>query len=282
MTKSELEIKLREWEKELKLNELAKKTINGYSSDIKGLLEFIPSDDDEVTKDVLINYKEKMKNEKKSSSINRAIISINKFFAFCGQDMSLKNVRIQKQNTFDNLLTQKELKGILNQAEKQNEYQIYYIVKTLVLTGVRYSELKYVTIEACRDKKITIENKGKIRNIPLEADLAKELIAFAKTRDITGGMIFITKNGTFIKNEQFSRKLKKVVGKAHFIALKKAHAHNFRHLFAVNLLETVNNNMAEVADILGHSSLETTRIYLRNTTNEKRSHIKEMKNKLGI
>ena len=282
MKTSELKIKIELWEKELKENELSKKTISSYKSDINNFLEFVNDDDDDVTKDILINYKDKMKNDKKSSSINRAIISINKFFAFCGQDMSLKNVKVQKQNTFDNLLTQKELKGILNQAEKQGEYQIYYIVKTLVLTGIRYSELQYVTVEACKDKKITIENKGKIRNIPLEADLAKELIAFAKTRDITGGMIFITKNGTFIKNEQFSRKLKKVVGKAHFIALKKAHAHNFRHLFAVNLLETVNNNMAEVADILGHSSLETTRIYLRNTTNEKRSHIKEMKNKVGI
>lgn len=283
MTKSELKIKLIDWEKELKENELSKKTISSYKSDINKFFDFVRDDDEPITKDTLINYKDKMKSDnKKSSSINRSIISINKFFSFCGQDMSLKNVKVQKQNSFDNLLTQKELKGILNQAEKQGEYQIYYIVKTLVLTGIRYSELQYITVEACKDKKITIENKGKIRNIPLEADLAKELIAFAKTRDITTGMIFITKNGTFIKNEQFSRKLKKVVGKAHFIALKKAHAHNFRHLFAVNLLETVNNNMAEVADILGHSSLETTRIYLRNTTNEKRSHIKEMKNKLGI
>ena len=122
MTKSELKIKLIDWEKELKENELSKKTISSYKSDINNFLEFVNDDDDEVTKDILINYKDKMKNEnKKSSSINRAIISINKFFAFCGQDMSLKNVKVQKQNTFDNLLTQKELKGILNQAEKQGE-----------------------------------------------------------------------------------------------------------------------------------------------------------------
>ena len=155
-------------------------------------------------------------------------------------------------------------------------------MKTLFNTGMRYNELRFITVEALKSKEAIVENKGKIRTVPLNPSICKILLDWAKSRGITNGMIFITKNGTFIKNEQFSRKLKKVVGKAHFIALKKAHAHNFRHLFAVNLLETVNNNMAEVADILGHSSLETTRIYLRNTTNEKRSHIKEMKNKLGI
>ena len=171
MTKADLKIKLIDWEKELKENELSKKTISSYKSDINKFFDFVRDDDEPITKDTLINYKDKMKSDnKKSSSINRSIISINKFFSFCGQDMSLKNVKIQKQNTFDNLLTQKELKGILNQAEKQNEYQIYYIVKSLVLTGIRYSELKYITVEACKDKKITIENKGKIRNIPLEAD----------------------------------------------------------------------------------------------------------------
>lgn len=283
MTKSELKIKLIDWEKELKLNELAKKTIMGYSSDIKKFLEFIPSDDDEVTKENLISYKEFLKStNKKNSSINRAIISLNKFFSFCGLDMSLKNVKVQKQNTFDNLLTIREIKGILKQAKDQKEPFIYYAVKTLALTGIRYSELKFVTVEACKNRKLNIENKGKSREIPLENELAKDLTAWAKERNITSGMIFITRNNTFPLNEQFNRKLKKVAGKAHFIKLTKCHAHNIRHFFSVNLLETVNNNMAEVADILGHSSLEVTRIYLRNTTKDKRNHIKEMKNNLGI
>ena len=95
-------------------------------------------------------------------------------------------------------------------------------------------------------------------------------------------MIFITQNGTFIKNEQFSRKLKKVVGKAHFIKLSKVHPHAFRHFFALRMLEAVNNNFAEVADILGHSSLETTRIYLRTSIGKQRDHIKEMTKKLNI
>ena len=283
MTKSELKIKLEEWKKELKLNELSEKTIINYCGDVQKFLDFVNNDNDEITKEHLINYKMQLKEKGfKESSISRKIISINKFFYFCDIDLKVKNIKVQSKSTLENLLTEKELKGILKQAEQQKEALIYFAVKTLALTGIRYNELKAVTVEACRDKKLKIDNKGKIREVPLENNLAKELIAFAKERGITSGMLFITKNGTFIKNEQFSRKLKKVVGKAHFIKLSKVHPHAFRHFFALKMLEAVNNNFAEVADILGHSSLETTRIYLRTSITKQREHIKEMTKKLNI
>lgn len=282
MTKSELKIKLDDWEKELKLNELAEKTIINYIGDVQKFLDFI-KDDNEITKEHLINYKIQLKEKGfKESSISRKIISINKFFSFCDIDLKVKNIKVQSKNTLENLLTEKELKGILKQCEQQKEYQILFIVKTLTLTGIRYNELQAVTVEACKNKKLKIDNKGKIREVPLEGNLAKDLLQFAKSQNINTGMIFITKNGTFIKNEQFSRKLKKVVGKAHFIKLSKVHPHAFRHFFALKLLEAVNNNFAEVADILGHSSLETTRIYLRTSISKQRDHIKEMTKKLNI
>ena len=216
------------------------------------------------------------------SSINRKIISLNKFFSFCDIDFKIKKVKVQSKSNLENLLTEKEFKAILKQCEQQKQPMIYLMVKTLALTGIRYNELQAVTVEACRKKIIEIDNKGKFREVTLEDELSKDLLQFARERNITSGMIFITKNGTFIKNEQFSRKLKKIAGKAHFIKLEKVHPHNLRHFFALNLLETVNNNFAEVADILGHSSLETTRIYLRTSKSEQRNHIKEMTKKLNI
>lgn len=283
MTKSELKIKLIDWEKELKENELSKKTIVNYCGDVQKFLDFVNDDNDEITKEHLINYKMQLKEKGfKESSISRKIISINKFFYFCEVDLKVKNIKVQSKSTLENLLTEKELKGILKQCEQQKEPMIYFVVKTLALTGIRYNELQYITVESCKEKKVKIDNKGKIREIPLEAGLCKDLLQYAKERKITAGMIFTTKHGTFIKNEQFSRKLKKVAGKAHFIKLSKVHPHAFRHFFALNLLETVNNNMAVVADILGHSSLETTRIYLKTSLKEQRNHIKEMTKKLNI
>ena len=284
MTKSELKIKLDDWKKELKLNELSEKTIINYCGDVQKFLDFVNiTDDNEITKEHLINYKTQLKeNGFKESSISRKIISINKFFSFCEVDLKVKNIKVQSKNTLENLLTEKELKGILKQAEQQKEALIYFIVKTLALTGIRYNELQFVTVEACKNQKIKIDNKGKIREVPLEKNLSKELLQFAKEQGITSGMLFITKNGTFIKNEQFSRKLKKVVGKAHFIKLSKVHPHAFRHFFALKLLETVNNNFVEVADLLGHSSLETTRIYLKISLKKQREHITNMTKKLKI
>ena len=196
--------------------------------------------------------------------------------------IAVKKVKVQSKSTLENLLTPAEFKNILKQCKEQKEPMIYLMVKTLALTGIRYNELKSVTVEACKAKELKIDNKGKFREVTLEKDLAKDLLQYAKEKNINTGMIFITRNGTFIKNEQFSRKFKKIVGKAHFINSNKLHAHNLRHFFALNLLEAVNNNFAEVADILGHSSLETTRIYLRTSKKEQREHIKEMTKKLNI
>lgn len=284
MTKSELILKLDDWKKDLKYNEKSEKTIITYVGDIQKFLDFITDDNREITKDDLINYKIQLKEKDhlKESSISRKIISLNKFFSFCDIDFKVKNIKVQSKSTLENLLTEKELKGILKQCEQQKEAMIYLMVKTLTLTGIRYNELQYITVEACKEKKVKIDNKGKIREIPLEAGLCKDLLQYAKSQNINTGMLFITKHGTFIKNEQFTRKLKKVAGKAHFIKLSKVHPHAFRHFFALNLLETVNNNMAVVADILGHSSLETTRIYLKTSMNEQRKHIKEMTKKLNI
>ena len=160
MTKSDLKIKLEEWKKELKLNELSEKTIINYSSDISKFILFVSNgsnDDEEITKEHLINWKSDLKEKGfKTTSINRKIISLNKFFSFCGdENFTIKNIRIQKKSTIENLLTENELKRILNFAEKKEEYLIYYGVKTLALTGLRYSELKYITCEACKDKKVT-------------------------------------------------------------------------------------------------------------------------------
>ena len=142
-------------------------------------------------------------------------------------------------------------------------------------------------------QKAIIENKGKIRTIPLNPSICKILLGWAKARGLTSGMIFATKHGTFIKNEQFSRAFKKIAGKLRYIKKDKVHPHSIRHLFARCILENdfktidkdgkpkeknLDSKLVDLADILGHSRLETTRIYLRTSTKEKSKMINSMIN----
>ena len=299
MTKKDLILKLDEFKKELIKQELSKKTIGEYCRDT---LQFINSLNDsvEITKDDLIKYKSDMKNtiarpkadKNKTmsiSSINRKIISINKFLVFCKLD-ELKTEQLKEQGKKDNFsdddgLTLNEYKNIEKKANEEGNEEVFYIMKTLFNTGMRYNELRFITVEALKSKEAIVENKGKIRTVPLNPSICKILLDWAKSKGITSGMIFITKNGTFIKNEQFSRAFKKIAGKLRYIKKEKVHPHSIRHLFARCILEdnsdpnkNLDSKLIDLADILGHSRLETTRIYLRTSTSEKSKMINSMIN----
>lgn len=307
MTKKDLILKLDEFKKELIKQELSEKTIGEYCRDT---LQFINSLNDsvEITKDDLIKYKSDMKNtiarpktdKNKTmsiSSINRKIISINKFLSFCELN-DLKTDQLKEQGKKDNFsdddgLTLNEFKKIQERANIEGNETVFYIMETLFNTGMRYNELRFITVEALKNKEAIVENKGKIRTIPLNPSLCKILLEWAKTRNITNGMIFITKHGTFIKNEQFSRAFKKIAGKLRYIKKDKVHPHSVRHLFARCILENdfkiidkdgkpkeknLDSKLVDLADILGHSRLETTRIYLRTSTSEKSKMINSMIN----
>lgn len=316
MTKSDLKIKLEDWKSELIRKEKSQKTIGEYYRDVLQFIESLPKDKDVTEKTITDNkeentvvtqYKQDLKNKegKKEntnlsiSSQNRKIISINAFLTFCGlQDLKVKQIKEQTKNdnfSDDNLLTWNDYNKILDRAEKEGNQNIYYGVMTLAKTGLRYNELKFLTVESLKDKlknkKIYADNKGKTREIHIEASLCKILLGWAKSRGIETGLIFQTKNGTFISNPQFSRALKKVVGQLRYIKKDKVHPHAFRHLFAKSILDdkqfikdkdgnikevTLERKLFDLADILGHSSLETTRLYCKSTSNEKQKMINSM------
>lgn len=314
MTKENLMIKLEDWKSELIRKEKSQKTIGEYYRDVLQFIESLPKDKDVTEKTITDNkeentvvtqYKQDLKNKegKKEntnlsiSSINRKIISINAFLTFCGlQSLKVKQVKEQgKKDNFsdDDGLTLNEFKKIQERANIEGNETVFYIMETLFNTGMRYNELRFITVEALKNKEAIVENKGKIRTIPLNPSLCKILLEWAKTRNITNGMIFITKHGTFIKNEQFSRAFKKIAGKLRYIKKDKVHPHSVRHLFARCILENdfkiidkdgkpkeknLDSKLVDLADILGHSRLETTRIYLRTSTSEKSKMINSMIN----
>ena len=295
MKYSEIEELAKGFETELKEQEKAPNTIKAYLTDIAMFREYSNSSEhsEEITKSDIIAYREKMKADGVSTStINRRIISINKFLKWAGA-ADIANTRSIKQQTVTDLngvITFEEFERMSNAAlhpGKQAQaaglkpdLQAWAIMQTLYMSGIRFGELKFFTVEALKDiskngNSITVENKGKLRKIPVSKELYKLLRDYCSQQGITKGYIFGTRNGTPISNEQISRRLKKIAGYAR-ISKSKIHPHSFRHLFGVEFMEQYEHRIDVLADILGHSSINTTRIYTRISTKEQSEMIDGM------
>lgn len=211
--------------------------------------------------------------------MNHTIITLNKYFSFIGDSEQLltKLLKVPKQFDIDKFINKSEYERLLKYAKKLNKDKIYYIMLVLANTGIRVSELKFLTVEDLGKSSILVNNKGRIRNIYLPKDLVKDLKGYCKAKDIKSGIIFHGKSKyTMIDTSYLWREMKYIAGQAK-VKKSKVHAHSFRHLFAKTYME-INNNAINLADILGHSSLETTRIYTRNSAKEHAEQI----SKLGL
>ena len=165
---------------------------------------------------------------------------------------------------------------LLRIAKKYEEYDNYIILRILAETGIRISELAFFKIEDL-DKTMKIKKKGKVREIPVKLDLLREIRKYCRYRKIKEGLIiFNPKTGKLYANSTIWRRLKKMAGRAR-ISKDAVHPHAFRHYFAKCYLETYPNDIAGLADILGHNSLETTRIYTKLTNKEKELKIRNIK-----
>lgn len=290
---------LKSFVKELEEQEKAPNTIKAYSTDIQMFQlwagERVEPDTDIVKTDI-ISYRESLKADGVSTStINRRIVSINRFLKWAGEHdiATTKPIKQQAAATLDGVITSEEFERMLTaaltpgkQAQKAGlkpDPQAWAIMQTLAGSGIRFGELKFFTVEALRDvnkngNSITVENKGKQRKIPVSKDLQKLLKDYCTQQGITSGYIFGTRNGTPISNEQISRRLKKIAGYAR-ISKSKIHPHSFRHLFGVEFMEQYEHRIDVLADILGHSSINTTRIYTRISTKEQSEMINGMSRK---
>lgn len=189
---------------------------------------------------------------------------------------ALKNVRIQKKSSIEDILEPEEIKRMLRMAKKY-DYAIYLIIKIFAFTGIRAEELQYFTVENLKSNYIEVRNKGKIRKIIVRQDLRKEILDYCKEKGIDNGPVFAgRKKGRPLHYTTVYKRIKKVAGLCRGISLSKVHPHSFRHLFAVKFIND-GGDISELADILGHSSIETTRIYTRTTDTMKRKRLENMK-----
>lgn len=272
-----LEAKLEEFELFLKEDEKAEKTITKYKTNIRAFIEF--SKDKELTKRTVIEFKDKLDqvDEYLPNTTNNYLVVINKFLNFIGKkDLCVKVIKQQKKFSLEYSLSKSDYHRLLRTAKKYEEYDNYIILRILAETGIRISELAFFKIEDL-DKTMKIKKKGKVREIPVKLDLLREIRKYCRDRKIKEGLIiFNPKTGKAYADSTIWRRLKKLAGRAR-ISKDAVHPHAFRHYFAKCYLETYPNDIAGLADILGHNSLETTRIYTKLTNKEKELKIRNIK-----
>ena len=199
-------------------------------------------------------------------TINSKLSALNKFFSFIGwAECRMKYLKIQRKlfRGTERELTKAEYIRLLETANSGGKVRLALLIETICATGIRVSEVKYITEEAIQAGRAEIALKGKIRTILLPGKLCRKLQKYAKKQKITSGEIFLTRSGKGISRRQIWAEMKALCKKAN-VAPSKVFPHNLRHLFARTFYRACRD-VAKLADVLGHSSIETTRIYLIST-----------------
>lgn len=279
MNKQDLIPKLDEWIEEQRYQEYSDNTLKQYKANVLKFIDWL-KDDEEITKQTTIDYKKYLYDlnpRPATSSINTWIIELNKFLKWLElNDLTIKKIKQQVKSSTEEVLSISDYKRLLRFSKSMGLMKLHYIMKVLAMTGIRISELKYFTVENLKSNYIVAFNKGKERNIIVRQDLARELRKYCRENNIKEGYIFRgEKKGKMPSASTIWRQMKKVSGAAR-INKNKVHAHSFRHLFAQVFLDEYNNNITELADILGHNSLETTRLYTRSSNSQKKSKLEKL------
>jgi integrase len=259
--------------------EKAKNTLKKYEHNINLFIEWLP-DAAQVNKSIVIDFKRHLLEDLhfRTNTINNYVVSINKFLYWCGiEDCKVKQLRKVHAASNSEILSLQDYKRLLRFARRMGQEDTYLIMKILAMTGIRIEELSFFTVENVKSNYIHVRNKGKERSIILRQDLAREIRQYCRNNGIWEGQIFSCKTkGKMMAKSTIWRRMKKIAGVAR-VRKNKVHAHSFRHLFAKMFLEEYNGSIAELADILGHSNLETTRIYAKTTDEEKRHKLERIK-----
>lgn len=264
--------------KEYLINEeKALATIEKYVRDITGFM--IWCNGAELSKGLVLQYKQELIEKYAPKSVNSILSSLNSFFVFNEwYDLRVKALKIQKQifANKDRELTKGEYEKLLNVAKQKKNQRLYYLMQTICSTGIRISELKAITVTAIKCGQATINCKGKLRIVILPKQLCKMLQVYIKEEKIISGCVFVSKNGKPLDRSNIWSDMKKLCESAG-VAKDKVFPHNLRHLFA-RTYYAIQKDVVRLADILGHSSINTTRIY---TTESGEIHRRQIQ-KLGL
>jgi len=255
--------------------EKATATINKYLHDLGEFQTWLG--EQELSKVAVLAYKSYLCEQYAPASVNAAISSLNSFFNFMEwYDLRVKNLKIQKQifASTDKELTKAEYERLLQAAKQKKNERLYLLMQTICSTGIRVSEVQYVTVEAVARGVAEINCKGKRRQVFLPKQLCQILKQYIKEQKIKSGAVFVTKNGNPLDRSNIWSDMKKLC-KAANVSEKKVFPHNLRHLFA-RTYYSLQKDIVRLADILGHSSMNTTRVYTMETGEIHRRQIQKL------
>lgn len=248
-------------------------TVEKYLRDAGAFLTYAAGE--RITKDLVLSYKESIQQQYALQSVNSMLASVNSFLSFLGlQECRVKNLRCQRQTYCpeEKELSKEEYRRLLNAARGNPQLQL--ILQTICATGIRVSELCYFTVEAVAEGEISVRCKSKTRKILLPGKLRKLLKNYAAEQGITAGVLFCNRKGAPLNRSSIWRRMKQLCAAAGVLP-EKVFPHNLRKLFARTFYH-LDKDIAKLADLLGHSSINTTRIYLMTSGTEHRRQLNRM------
>ena len=266
---------LDDFKKYLILQEKSSATVQKYIHDVSAFVNFVNGES--ITKETVIAYKNHLKENYAVRSVNSVLASINGLFSFLGLfELKVKSLKLQQQMfcSEEKELTKAEYTRLCRTAERKHNERLNLILQTICGTGIRVSELQFITVEAVKNSEAVVSLKGKTRSVFIVKGLKKKLLHYAEKQNIKSGMIFITRTGKPINRTNIWREMKALCEEAN-VNPGKVFPHNLRHLFA-RVFYGIEKDIAKLADILGHSSISTTRIYIISTGTEHRQRMENM------
>lgn len=252
----------------LRREERAEGTIEKYLRDVRAFLAFLGNDP--LCKEAVASWKGELSARGRAPvTINSMLAALNRYLRFIGrEDCRISFLKIQRKvfRDADRELSKGEYQRLIAAASAQGKARLALLMESIGATGIRVSEVKYLTVEAARQGRADISLKGKIRTILIPGKLRRKLLKYAQKQHIPSGEIFLTGRGRSLTRRQIWAEMKGLC-QAAGVAATKVFPHNLRHLFAVTFYRACKD-VARLADVLGHSSINTTRVYLISTGQE--------------
>lgn len=261
----------------LKEEERVSGTLEKYRRDLRHFAQWL--DGRGATRELAAEWKEQLQSEGyQPTTINSMLAVINTFFRFAGwEECRVKYLRVQRRifREKSKELSRTEYERLVVTARSLGRERLALLIETMGSTGIRASEVQYITVEAAQQGRTEISLKGKIRTILLPAKLCRKILKYAKKNEIASGEVFITRSGKSLRRRQIWAEMKGLCRQAG-VEPSKVFPHNLRHLFAT-VFYRAYKDVVRLADVLGHSSVETTRIYLKTTGAEHAQQLEHLK-----
>ncbi|MBT9778285.1 tyrosine-type recombinase/integrase [Clostridium sp. MCC353] len=257
--------------------ERSKATVEKYKRDIRAFYNWLP-DEKLVTKECMMTYKQFLSEKYKAASTNSMLVALNNLWSYLTwPECRVRLLKLQRKSfrELDKELNRNEYQRLVQAARTRRNERLDLLIQTICSTGIRVSEHRYITVETLEKGRARIVNKGKERTVFLPPKLCVILQRYCRKRGIVNGPVFITKGGKPLNRSNIWAEMKKLCLSAQ-VSREKVFPHNLRHLFALSFYQ-LEKDIVRLADILGHASIETTRIYTMTSSVEQVKKLNQLR-----